>query len=92
MKTNQFFKGALAFITVAIVALSASAQAILPASWSFDVATPAGWTESLGSGNTRYANGFVGSACRLDNTGEFVLLEIIESLQMVLAGPLSELL
>jgi len=78
MKTNQFFKGALAFIAVAIVALSASAQAILPASWSFDVATPAGWTESLGSGNTRYANGFVGSACRLDNTGEFVLLEIIE--------------
>ena len=65
-------------MTLALLTMSASAQAILPTSWSFDVAAPAGWSESLGSGNTRYTNGFVGSACRLDNTGEFVLLEFVE--------------
>lgn len=78
MKTNRLLKGAFAFMTLALLTMSASAQAILPTSWSFDVAAPAGWSESLGSGNTRYTNGFVGSACRLDNTGEFVLLEFVE--------------
>lgn len=52
--------------------LGSISQAVLPTSWSFDTATPQGWTESLGSGNTRYTNGAVGTACRLDNTGEFV--------------------
>ncbi len=59
----------IAFISLQ---LSSMAQAVLPTSWSFDTATPEGWTESLGSGNTRYTNGAVGTACRLDNTGEFV--------------------
>jgi endonuclease I len=78
MKTNRLFNAAFAIVTFALCAMSANAQAILPTSWSFDVAAPAGWSESLGSGNTRYVNGFIGSACRLDNTGEFVLLEFVE--------------
>jgi endonuclease I len=54
-------------------------QAALPAFWNFDVATPNGWTESLGTnGNTRYATGFAGQACKLDATGEYVLLEFAE--------------
>ncbi len=78
MKTNQLFKRAFALIALVASVVSSSAQAVLPAFWSFDTATPTGWTESLGSGNTRYTNGFVGAACRLDNTGEFVLLEFVE--------------
>ncbi|MFN6378938.1 MAG: endonuclease [Flavobacteriales bacterium] len=78
MNTNRLLKGAFAMMTLVLLTMSASAQAILPTSWSFDVAAPAGWSESLGSGNARYTNGFVGTACRLDNTGEFVLLEIVE--------------
>jgi endonuclease I len=58
--------------------LTASAQAILPTSWNFDVNAPAGWSESLGASNTRYANGLTGQACRLDMTGDFVLLEFAE--------------
>lgn len=54
------------------------AQAILPTSWSFDVAPPAGWSESLGASNTRYANGQTGQACRQDQTGDFVIVEFAE--------------
>ncbi|MFM7233297.1 MAG: endonuclease, partial [Flavobacteriales bacterium] len=58
--------------------VSAFAQAILPASWNFDVNPPVGWTESLGASNTRYANGQNGQACRLDFTADYVLLEFAE--------------
>lgn len=57
---------------------TAIAQAILPASWNFDVNPPVGWTESLGASNTRYANGQNGQACRLDFTADYVLLEFAE--------------
>ncbi|MFN0032945.1 MAG: endonuclease [Flavobacteriales bacterium] len=56
----------------------ANAQAILPTSFNFDDATPTGWSESLNSGNTRYAAGFVGQACRLDGTTDYVLVEFSE--------------
>jgi Endonuclease I/Secretion system C-terminal sorting domain len=56
----------------------ANAQAVLPTSWNFDDATPAGWSESLNSGNTRYAGGFTGQACRLDGTTDYVLVEFAE--------------
>lgn len=58
--------------------ITAIAQAILPASWNFDVNPPVGWTESLGASNTRYANGQNGQACRLDFTADYVLLEFAE--------------
>ena len=69
------------FVFTAIIAFYATiagAQAILPTSWNFDVNAPAGWSESLGASNTRYANGLTGQACRLDFTGDFVLLEFAE--------------
>ena len=53
-------------------------QAVLPASWNFDVAAPAGWSESLGASNTRYANGMNGQACRLDANADYVLLQFAE--------------
>ena len=39
------------------VAQTVASQAVLPTSWNFDVNAPAGWSESLGASNTRYANG-----------------------------------
>lgn len=57
---------------------SALSQAVLPTSWNFDVVAPAGWSESLASGNARYANGQTGQACRLDETGDHVILEFAE--------------
>jgi len=57
----------------------AQAQAILPTSWDFDTPIPEGWTEAIGNtGNTRYPNGAIGQACRLDNTGEYILIEFAE--------------
>ena len=60
------------------VSTTVFSQAILPASWNFDVNAPAGWTESLGASNTRYANGQNGQACRLDATGDYVVLQFAE--------------
>jgi len=74
-------KSTTTFIFTALLAIFttiATAQAVLPTSWNFDVNAPAGWSESLGASNTRYANGLNGQACRLDLTGDFVLLEIGE--------------
>jgi hypothetical protein len=69
------------FATILIligISLAGFSQAILPATWGFDDAAPIGWSESLGAGNTRYANGYNGQACRMDAAGDFVLLEIGE--------------
>jgi endonuclease I len=74
-------KSTLSFIYISLLTLfttAAYAQAILPTSWNFDVNAPAGWSESLGASNTRYANGLTGQACRLDITGDYVLLEFAE--------------
>ncbi len=45
------------------------------ASWNFDVSVPSGWTEYLGVGITRYSSGQSGSSCRLDATGDYVMVE-----------------
>ena len=75
MKMKLFVLTAFA----ACMRLVGYSQAALPAFWNFDVDAPTGWTESLGTnGNTRYATGAVGQACKLDATGEYVLLEIAE--------------
>jgi len=60
------------------------AQAVLPTAWNFDDATPNGWSESLGGSNTRYTNGMVGQACRLDQTNDYVQVYFAEE-----AGTLS---
>lgn len=51
-------------------------QAFLPAAWNFDDPQPEGWTESLDNnpGLTRYTNGAVGAACKLDGDDEFVMV------------------
>jgi len=73
-RTTTFICTALLVILTTI----ATAQAVLPTSWNFDVNAPAGWSESLGASNTRYLNGQNGQACRLDFTGDYVLLEFAE--------------
>lgn len=69
-------------IIIALVAASLTSfgQASLPTSWNFDDLPPAGWEEHLDEnpGNTRYTNGFVGAACKLDGDDEFVLVEITD--------------
>lgn len=52
-------------------------QATLPASWNFDDATPTGWTEHLDEfvNGTRYTNGLLGAACKLDADDEFVMVQ-----------------
>lgn len=74
----RLIRFALLSAAFAVCSMGAIAQAILPASWGFDTAVPTGWQESLGSGNTRYTNGFVNAACRLDVTGEFVVVNFVE--------------
>ena len=51
-------------------------QTTLPASWNFDDPTPIGWTESLDQlvNGTRYTNGLVGAACKLDADDEYVMV------------------
>ena len=79
MRTNKLFtKGMQLCIALFASVQLANAQAILPTSWSFDTATPEGWTESLGGSAPRYANGAVGQACRLDATADYVQIEFAE--------------
>ena len=67
-------------ITASLLALlaagSAFGQAALPTGWNFDDPQPLGWTEELSAnpGNTRYTNGAVGAACRLDGDDEYVMV------------------
>lgn len=74
---NQFpLKHLISFPIALLIALSAFGQASLPSFANFDDPLPLGWTENLNVvvGNTRYANGLLGAACRLDATGEFVVV------------------
>lgn len=59
-----------------LLATAVFGQTSLPASWNFDDPQPAGWTEELSNnpGNTRYTNGSVGAACKLDGDDEYVLV------------------
>ncbi|MFA9212699.1 MAG: endonuclease [Candidatus Methylacidiphilales bacterium] len=65
-------------------AIASQAQALLPTSWNFSnpsiSAPPTGWTLGLGTnGNLTYAFGIGDAlACRLDATGEFVLINITD--------------
>lgn len=51
-------------------------QATLPTSWNFDDLAPTGWDESLDiiANGTRYTNGLVGAACKLDADDEYVVV------------------
>ena len=59
-----------------LVSASAFGQALLPTGWNFDDPQPVGWEESLSNnpGNTRYTNGVVGAACKLDGDDEYVVV------------------
>ncbi len=59
-----------------LVGFSAFGQASLPTGWNFDDLQPPGWTEELSNnpGNTRYTNGSVGAACKLDGDDEYVMV------------------
>lgn len=67
-----------------VAVIASQAQALLPTSWNFSTPSisspPTGWTLGLGTnGNLTYAFG-IGDAlsCRLDATGEFVLINITD--------------
>ena len=57
-----------------LVSASAFGQTTLPTSWNFDDPQPTGWVEELSNnpGNTRYTNGEVDAACKLDGDDEYV--------------------
>lgn len=69
-------KHLISFPIALLLWLHVAAQAPLPSSYNFDDPLPVGWTEFLDVvvGNTRYTNGLQGAACRLDGTGEYVLV------------------
>jgi hypothetical protein len=59
-----------------LLATAVFGQTSLPASWNFDDPTPIGWTESLDElvNGTRYTNGLLGAACKLDADDEYVVV------------------
>ena len=61
---------------LAITALQA--QTTLPTFHDVDGPVPMGWTLSLQQGNTTYAGGQSGSACRLDQTNDNVEIAFAE--------------
>lgn len=67
-------KNLFTMILGGLVSATAFGQATLPTAWNFDDPQPTGWTESLSNnpGNTRYTNGAVGAACKLDGDDEYV--------------------
>jgi len=78
----------LYFIAIAaILSLNSFSQAILPGFYNFENFTavdslPDGWTSNI-SGTYTYANGQVGKAGRLDNTGEYILIETAQAIDTV---------
>lgn len=72
----NLLKNTLHLISALLLCFNALAQAPLPTSCNFDDPLPIGWSEVLDIwvGNTRYTNGLVNAACRLDGTGEYVLV------------------
>ncbi|MCF8459762.1 MAG: endonuclease [Flavobacteriales bacterium] len=64
-------------MTAMLAASVVFGQATLPTAWNFDDPTPTGWTESLDEyvNGTRYTNGFVGAACKLDADDEYVMVQ-----------------
>jgi len=78
----------LYFIAFAsIFSLNSYSQAILPGFYNFENFTsvdslPDGWTSNV-SGTFTYANGQVGKAGRLDNTGEYILIETAQTIDTV---------
>lgn len=69
-------KHILTTISGLLMANAIFGQAALPTGWNFDDLQPTGWTEELSAspGNTRYTNGAVGAACRLDGDDEYVMV------------------
>lgn len=74
----SIFKQAVIIACMITLSNYVLAQSVLPTSWNFDDVIPQGWTESLQGGNFRYATGQVGTACRLDETNDYVLVNIAD--------------
>lgn len=57
-----------------LISATAFGQSTLPTAWNFDDPQPTGWTEHLDEfvNGTRYTNGLVDAACKLDADDEFV--------------------
>ena len=78
----------LYFIAIAaILSMNSYSQAILPGFYNFENFTsvdslPDGWTSNV-SGTFTYVNGQVGKAGRLDNTGEYILIETAQAIDTV---------
>ncbi|MCB9186262.1 MAG: endonuclease [Flavobacteriales bacterium] len=70
-------KKVLSVIIGGLVSANAFAQATLPTAWNFDDPQPIGWTEHLDefANGTRYTNGLLGAACKLDADDEFVMVQ-----------------
>lgn len=75
---NAMIKSIFSVVTMLMISVMVSAQAVLPTSFNFSDATPEGWSESLGGSNTSYTNGYVGQACRFDQTNDYVMIEFAE--------------
>ena len=73
---NQLMKRITTLLASALIAGATFGQTSLPAAWNFDDPQPVGWTEELSNnpGNTRYTNGSVGAACKLDGDDEYVVV------------------
>lgn len=69
-------KNLITTISGLLLANTVFGQAALPTGWNFDDPQPVGWVEELSAnpGNTRYTNGAVGAACRLDGDDEYVMV------------------
>jgi endonuclease I len=78
ISTIHSFIRTLAIAACILSSGALSAQAVLPTSWNFDTPTPEGWVENLGPGSTRYDQGQAGQACRLDGSGENVIVHFFD--------------
>jgi hypothetical protein len=74
----SFLKQSLLAVCAVASANLVYAQAVLPTSYDFDETIPEGWTEALQGGNFRYTTGQAGTACRLDETGDYVIVNIAD--------------
>lgn len=70
-KVTFFRRGIALFAAVCGLVSMAAAQAVLPTTYGFDSAAPAGWSDNL-TGTLTYASGQSGLAARLDATNEYV--------------------
>ena len=70
-KVTFLRRGIALFVAVIGLVSMAAAQAVLPTTYGFDSAAPAGWSDNI-TGTLTYGTGQSGLAARLDATNEYV--------------------